>query len=104
MAEMRFDRLFRTQHSEGYSLMEGSRRLGRIDLHFTAATVYGTLILEVDREEAEILKMIEEIDNDLVLSAEVPREDFLVTVYRGTELGFYRDDYLEEEQGSASNN
>ncbi len=48
--------------------------------------------------------MIEEIDNDLVLSAEVPREDFLVTVYRGTELGFYSDDYLEEEQGSASNN
>ncbi len=99
MAEMRFDRLFRTQNSEGYSLMDGGRRLGR-----TAATVYGTLILEVDREEQEILKMIEEIDNDLVLSAEVPREDFLVTVYRGTELGFYSDDYLEEEQGSASNN
>ena len=104
MGEMRFDRLFRTSNSEGYSLMEGDRRVGRIDLHFTTATVYGTLILEIDREEAEIMKMIEEIDNDLVLSAEVPREDFLVTVYRGTELGFYSDDYLEEEHGSASDN
>ncbi|HUZ76635.1 MAG TPA: hypothetical protein VMV93_03520 [Chloroflexota bacterium] len=104
MGDIRFDRLFRTAHSEGYSLMEGTRRLGRIDLHYTAATVYGTLVLEVDRDEPDILKMIEEIDNDLVLSAEVAREDFLVTVYRGTELGFYSDDYLEEEQGSASNN
>ncbi len=57
MADIRFDRLFRTPNSEGYSLMEGSRRLGRIDLHYTAATVYGTLVLEVDREEPEILKI-----------------------------------------------
>jgi hypothetical protein len=28
----------------------------------------------------------------------VPREDFLVTVYRGKDLGFYSDDFFGEEE------
>lgn len=91
MEDVRFDRQFRTPSSEGYHLMLGSTRIGVIDLHFTATTVHCTLILERELDRDDLGKLIEQIDEDLVLSADVPREDFLVSVYRGSEAGFYND-------------
>ncbi len=32
-----------------------------------------------------------------MLSADVPREDFLVSVYVGKDVGFYSDEYFAEE-------
>ena len=46
--------------------------------------------------EGALLDLIERIDDALVLSAEVARDDFLVTVYPGQETGFYSDDFLAE--------
>jgi hypothetical protein len=105
MEEIRFERHFRTSSSEGYYIMQGSSvqsssRLGTVDLHFTTTTVHGTLILERELEEAELTKLIEQIDEDLVLSADVPREDFLVSVYVGKDVGFYSDEYFAEENDS----
>ncbi len=74
-----------------------SSRLGTVDLHFTSTTVHGTLILERELEETDLAKLIEQIDEDLVLSADVPREDFLVSVYVGKDVGFYSDEYFAEE-------
>ncbi len=91
MEDVRFDRQFRTPSSEGYHLMLGSTRLGTIDLHYTSSTVHCTLLLERDLEREDLAKLIEQIDEDLVLSADVPREDFLVSVYRGNEAGFFND-------------
>ena len=107
MEDIRFDRHFRTPSSEGYYIMEGSSpqsstRLGTIDIHFTTTNVHGTLILERELEEAEIAKLIEQIDEDLVLSADVQRDDFLVSVYVGKDVGFYSDDYFTEESESSS--
>jgi len=59
--------------------------------------VHGTLILERELEEAEIAKLIEQIDEDLVWSADMARDDFLVSVYVGKDVGFYSDDYFDEE-------
>jgi hypothetical protein len=102
MNHIYFERHFRTLYSEGYYIMQGnglhgSTRLGTIDIHFTSTTVYGTLILERELEEAELTKLIEQIDEDLVLSADMPREDFLVSVYVGRDVGFYSDEYFADE-------
>jgi hypothetical protein len=102
MEDIHFERHFRTPSSEGYYIMEGSSlqsnsRLGTVDIHFTTTTVHGTLILERELEEADLTKLIEQIDEDLVLSAEVPREDFLVSVYVGRDVGFYSDEYFAEQ-------
>ncbi|MBI3972017.1 MAG: hypothetical protein HY332_12065 [Chloroflexi bacterium] len=91
-----FERQYRTAHSEGYHILAGEKRLGHIDLHFTQGSVYATLIVEVPMPEEQVLDLIERIDESLVLSAEIPREDLLVTVYQGKQTGFYSDDYLEE--------
>jgi hypothetical protein len=86
---------------QGTSL-QTNNRLGTVDLHFTTTTVHGTLILERELEEADLTKLIEQIDEDLVLSADMPREDFLVSVYVGRDVGFYSDEYFAEESDSSS--
>ncbi|HEV2581902.1 MAG TPA: hypothetical protein VGT44_13695 [Ktedonobacteraceae bacterium] len=77
--------------------MQSNNRLGTIDLHYTTSNVHGTLILERELDETDLTKLIEQIDEDLVLSADMPREDFLVSVYVGRDVGFYSDDYFTEE-------
>ena len=106
MEDIHFERHFRTPYSEGYYIMQGSslqnsNRLGTIDIHFTTTAVHATLILERELEEAELTKLIEQIDEDLVLSADMPRDDFLVSVYVGRDVGFYSDEYFTEESNDA---
>src|SRR6266478_7084369 len=107
MDDIRFERHFRTPYSESYYIMQGTNlqsnsRLGTVDIHFTSVTVHGTLILERELEEADLTKLIEQIDEDLVLSADMPREDFLVSVYVGKDVGFYSDEYFAEENSDNS--
>jgi hypothetical protein len=91
-----FERQYRTPHSEGYHILAGTSRIGHLDLHYTQNSVYGTLVLETEMDEERVLDLVERIDESLVLSAEVARDDFLVTVFQGRQIGFYSDDFLEE--------
>jgi len=49
-------------------------------------------------EEDDILDLIEQADDELVLTADVPREDFVVSVYQGRDMGTYSDEYFEEDE------
>lgn len=98
LEHLRFDRSFRTMSSEGYHVMLGTERIATADLHYTAADVRCTLVLERTLEREEIAHIIERIDEDLVLSADTPREDFLVTVFQGTEYGFFSDEYHADQE------
>lgn len=82
------------------SSLQSNNRLGTVDIHFTTTAVHGTLILERELEEADLTKLIEQIDEDLVLSADMPRDDFLVSVYVGRDVGFYSDEYFTEENNN----
>ena len=93
LQRLRFDRHFRTASSEGYHVMRESERIATVDLHFTLVDVRCTLILEKPMQREEIARLIERIDEDLVLSADTPREDLLVNVYQGTEVGFFSDEF-----------
>ena len=59
------------------------------------------MLLE-DVSEQDILVLIEHADESLVLSAEVPRDDFYVTAFRGEEIGFYSDDFQAERGGGVA--
>ena len=94
---LRYDRVCRTSHSEAYLLSEGEDPLGRVDLHFGASVVHGLMIVERELSDEALHTLIERIDDELVWTADRPREDFLVTVYRGQEVGMYSDRAEEEE-------
>ena len=105
MEDIRFERHFRTPYSESYYIMQGANlqsnnRIGTVDIHFTTTAVHGTLILERELDETDLTKLIEQIDEDLVLSADMPRDDFLVSVYIGKDVGFYSDEYFADENNA----
>ena len=90
-AELRYDRVCRTPQSEAYLLSEGDSPFGRVDLHFGASVVHGVLIVERELSDEDVHGLVQRIDDDLVWTADRPREDFLVTVYHGTERGVISD-------------
>jgi hypothetical protein len=99
MAEYQFERESRTPFSEAYTIEDsGGDAVGRIDLHFTATSmVYATLCVPVDFDEEEIQDVIAEADERLVLTTDPYRDDFVVTVWRGSQAGVYSEDEDEDE-------
>jgi hypothetical protein len=98
MDGLHYDRICRTDRSEAYLISQSDEPLARVDLHFTSSIVYGLLIVERDMTQEETMELIETIDEDLVWSADLPRDDFVVTVYQGQEVGVFSDPRFEDDE------
>jgi len=55
------------------------------------------LVVERDLDDDDVRRLVQRIDDDLAWTADEVREDFLVTVYRGTEIGVISDHEDDEE-------
>jgi len=104
MDDLRYDRLYRTASSEAYLLSDGEQPVARLELHFTDSNVYGLLLFEREPSEEEITAIIAQVDEDLVWTASVPREDFVVAVYTGRELGVFDDAARDRGNGDGTHN
>ncbi len=100
MEAARFERVVRTESSEIFTVYGGARRVGRVDLHYGRFEAHGTLLLEVDLTDDELQQLIDQLDEELVQTHDPEREDFLVTVFKAEELGFYSDEYDSDESES----
>ena len=98
MPEYNFERQFRTPNSEHFVIHQNGQQVGRLDLHFGSSVVHATLAVEEKLTEDEIAELIDIIDEELVSTADVPRDDFVVAVYQGREVGVYSDEFFEEEE------
>ena len=98
MADYQFERECRTPYSEAYLITVGDERVGRVDLHFTPSIVYATLCVGEKVAADDIQDLIDHVDEELVMSADVARDDFIVTVYQGHEAGIFSDEEFEEEE------
>ncbi|MBI4497233.1 MAG: hypothetical protein HY689_04960 [Chloroflexi bacterium] len=98
MPEYRFERECRTAYSEAYTILDDEETIGHIDLHFTTSAVYGTLSVTEAVAGEEIHQLIGTIDEDLVMSADPYRTNFIVHVYQGREVGVFSDVDSEEEE------
>jgi hypothetical protein len=104
MTDYRFERECRTPYSEGYLIAVGEEQIaGRIDLHFTSSIVNATLCVGENLTAEEIRELINVIDEELVLSSDVAREDFIVNVYQGREAGVFSDEEYLGEDGVPDN-
>jgi hypothetical protein len=93
----KFERECRTPYSEAYLVLEeDGERIGRLDLHFTPTVVHATLCVQNTLASGEIQDLIDVIDEELVTSADTPREDLVVAVYQGQEVGVFSDQMEEE--------
>lgn len=99
MPKYRFERECRTPFSEAYVIASNDSQVGRVDLHFTQDTVHATLCVGENMTLEEIRQLIDTMDEELVLSSDIPRDDFIVTVYQGREAGVFSDEEMEEQEG-----
>ncbi len=98
MADYQFERESRTTHSESYSIEDSGDPIGRVDIHFAASSiVYATLCVPAGFDEDDVQDLIGEIDERLVLSTDLYRDDFIVTVWRGALAGVYSEEEDEDE-------
>ena len=99
MAPYRFERECRTPSSETYTIIDDETTAGRIDLHFGSSVVHGTLNVLENVTQDGIQELIDTIDEDLVMTADASRGDFIVAVYQGREVGVFSDEDFDEEEG-----
>jgi hypothetical protein len=97
-------RVVRTTSSEIYIIWQDDVRLGQVDLHFGDDLIHATLILEKDLDADTQADLVDQLDQDVVSShlSQFERENFLVTVFRGSELESFSDgepDVEDEEDG-----
>ncbi len=99
LLDVRLVRVVRTQHSEVFILWQDDVRLGQVDIHYGFDIINATLILEKDLDAEQQAELVDLIDQDIVSShlPQFAREDFLVTVFRGTELESFSDGEPEVE-------
>ena len=98
MAAYQLERECRTPYSEAYLITADDERVGRVDIHFTPSIVYATLCVGENIAADAIQDLIDTIDEELVMSADVARDDFIVTVYQGQEVGVYSDEEFDEDE------
>lgn len=109
MATYTFERETRTSQSETFVIETGGEEVGRVDLHYAASTAYGTLCVPADYDDDTIEELIGEIDERLVMSWEPLRDDFIVTVWAGREVGVFSetgddDDDEDDDEDDALGN
>lgn len=91
MADYHFERETRTPHSETFVIESNGDEIGRVDLHYSSATAYATLCVPADFGDDAIEELIGEIDERLVMSWDPLRDDFIVTVWAGREVGIFSE-------------
>ena len=102
--DVRLVRVVRTPSSEVFILWQDDVRLGQVDIHYGFDIINATLILEKDLDPDQQADLVDLIDQDVVSShlPQFAREDFLVTVFRGTELESFSDGEPEVEDEDES--
>jgi hypothetical protein len=111
MATYNFERETRTPQSETFVIESNGDEVARVDLHYSGTTAYATLCVPADFDDDAIEELISEIDERLVMSWDPLRDDFIVTVWAGREIGVFSesgddddedddDDDFEENNGN----
>lgn len=97
MNDVRLNRLVRTDSSEIYLIWRGEERVGQVDIHYAAGTIYATLLLEGEFSSEQEEDLVTMIDEDIVSSymPRFERDDFVVHVFRAEEIRRYTDPSMD---------
>ncbi len=99
MAAYYFERECRTPQSEAYNVLDGEATIGRVDLHYTPTMVHATLCVSESLTQEMIQELIEEIDEELVDVVGVTRDEFIVHVHQGHDVGVFTNREFEQNGG-----
>ena len=101
MAQYYFEREVRTSNGECYTVLEDGQSIGRLDLHFVPGIVHGTLVVSESLTQDAIQELMSMIDEDLTDAIGVERDDLVIHVHQGRDLGVFthNDPNIHEGHG-----
>ena len=89
MPDYDFERECRTLYSEVYTILDEDEPIGRLDLHLTPAVVHATLCVDESLTQEAIQELIEFIDAEIVDVVGVSRDEFIIHVHQGHDVGVF---------------
>jgi hypothetical protein len=84
-----FERECRTPQSECYTVMQDDTALGRVDIHFAQNIIHATLSIAESLTNDEIQDLVDTIDEELLDSLGIARQEVIVHVHQGRDLGVF---------------
>jgi len=95
--KLRFEREVRTPYSEVYTILDEDSPEGRLDIHYAGNLIHATLCVSERFTQEEIQELIEDIDHELLDAVGLARDDFIVHVHQGQEVGVFshNDEYSD---------
>ena len=99
MAQFFFEREARTAQSECYTVMTEEIAVGRVDIHFADTLVHATLNVAESITTEEIQDLIDIIDEQLMDSVGITRQEVIVHVHQGRDLGVFSTRNFEGNGG-----
>lgn len=99
MAKYDFERECRTPHSECYTIVEDDNTVGRVDIHFAGTVIHATLNVAESLTTEAIQDLIDTMDEELMDSVGVTRQEVIVHVHQGRDLGVFSTHDFEGNGG-----
>jgi hypothetical protein len=99
MEQFFFEREVRTAQSECYTVMTEESAVGRVDIHFADTVVHATLNVAESITTEEIQDLIYIIDERLMDSVGITRQEVIFHVHQGRDLGVFSPRNFEGNGG-----
>lgn len=99
MANYHFERECRTPYSEVYTVLEEDAPIGRLDVHYAGSLVHATLAVAERMTQEGIQELIEAIDEEILDAVGINRDELVIHVHQGRDLGVYSDQGFSEDGG-----
>lgn len=97
--DLRFERECRTPYSEVYTIFEEDQPQGRFDVHFAGNLIHCTLTVSERFTQDEIQDLIDDLDSELLDAVGLTRDDLIIHVHQGREIGVFSSrEYSEGEE------
>ena len=84
-----FERECRTPYSEVYTVLEEDAPVGRLDIHLTPAVTHATLCVDESLTQEAVQELIETIDAEIVDVVGVSRDELIIHVHQGRDIGVF---------------
>ena len=99
MARYNFQRETRTPFSECYIVMHDDNVVGRLDMHFADPVVHATLNIEETVTSDGVQDIIDDIEAELLDAVGIHRQEIIIHVHQGRDLGVYSTSDFEGTNG-----
>ena len=99
MSSFGFERECRTPQSECFTVLEDGEVIGRVDIHFATSVIHATLNVAESLTTERIQELIDTMDRELMDSVGITRQEIIVHVHQGRDLGVFSSREFEGNGG-----